>query len=102
MQIHYAVNPTLTIVDGILSLEGDGPGKGGRPRRTDVLIGSRDAAAVDAQDPARPPQRMSRSIRARFFKGFYQVPCAPETGCRYPLLPPVRGVLGLLPGGRRV
>ncbi len=48
VQIHYAVNPAITLVDGIWSLEGDGPGKGGRPRHTGVLVGGRDAAAVDA------------------------------------------------------
>lgn len=48
MQIHYAVNPAVTLVDGILALEGDGPGKGGRPKQTGVLVGGRDAAAVDA------------------------------------------------------
>lgn len=48
VQIHYAVHPTVTLVDGILSLEGDGPGKGGQPRHTGVLLGGRDAAAVDA------------------------------------------------------
>ncbi len=48
VQIHYAVKPALTLVDGIWSLEGDGPGKGGHPRHTGVLVGSRDAAAVDA------------------------------------------------------
>jgi len=48
VQIHYAISPAVTLVDGIVSLEGDGPGKGGRPKHTGVLIGSRDAAAVDA------------------------------------------------------
>ncbi len=48
VQIHYAIKPTLTLVDGIWSLEGDGPGKGGRPRHTGVLVGGRDAAGVDA------------------------------------------------------
>lgn len=70
VQIHYAVNPTLTLVDGILSLEGDGPGKGGCPRQTGVLLGSRDAVAVDAAvcrmlelDPARLPTHRAAAAR---------------------------------------
>jgi len=70
VQIHYAVNPAVTIVDGILSLEGDGPGKGGRPRQTGVLVGSRDAAAADAAicrmlklDPAQLPTHRAAAAR---------------------------------------
>lgn len=47
VQIHYAVDPVLTIVDGILALEGEGPGKGGTPRTLGVLAGGTDAASVD-------------------------------------------------------
>jgi uncharacterized protein (DUF362 family)/Pyruvate/2-oxoacid:ferredoxin oxidoreductase delta subunit len=48
VQIHYAVNPVLTIVDGILAMEGDGPGRSGTPRPLGRLVASIDAAAVDA------------------------------------------------------
>lgn len=47
VQIHRAVNPSVTIIDGILSMEGSGPGKGGTPRPLGVLMGSDDAVAVD-------------------------------------------------------
>ncbi len=30
--IHKAVNPFITILDGILAMEGEGPGKSGKPR----------------------------------------------------------------------
>jgi uncharacterized protein (DUF362 family)/Pyruvate/2-oxoacid:ferredoxin oxidoreductase delta subunit len=70
VQIHYTVNPAITLVDGIWSLEGDGPGKGGRPRPTGVLVGGRDAAAVDVAvcrllklDPEKLPT--CRAARAR-------------------------------------
>lgn len=46
--IHQAVNPTLTIVDGILGLEGNGPGMGGVPRNIGVLVAGNDAHYVDA------------------------------------------------------
>lgn len=45
--IHNAVSPSLTLVDGILALEGDGPGRGGIPRHLGVLIGGCHAPTVD-------------------------------------------------------
>jgi uncharacterized protein (DUF362 family)/Pyruvate/2-oxoacid:ferredoxin oxidoreductase delta subunit len=48
VQIHQAVNPTMTIVDGILALEGQGPGKGGIPRNLGVLVGAKNAFALDS------------------------------------------------------
>lgn len=41
------VNPRLNIVDGILALEGMGPGTGGRPRLLGALVAGQDAVAVD-------------------------------------------------------
>ncbi len=41
------IRPAFTVLDGILALEGDGPGKGGTPRNVGVLMGSKDPAAVD-------------------------------------------------------
>jgi len=38
--------PTLNIMDGILSMEGDGPSSG-TPRWTNLLLGSHDAVALD-------------------------------------------------------
>lgn len=45
--IHQAVKPTVSILDGILTLEGEGPGKRGRPRKIGVLMGSDNAFALD-------------------------------------------------------
>jgi uncharacterized protein (DUF362 family)/Pyruvate/2-oxoacid:ferredoxin oxidoreductase delta subunit len=47
VQIYKAVSPTMTIIDGILALEGQGPGKSGTPRELNLLAGSQDAIAVD-------------------------------------------------------
>jgi uncharacterized protein (DUF362 family)/Pyruvate/2-oxoacid:ferredoxin oxidoreductase delta subunit len=47
VQIHYTVKPALTIVDGIVALEGQGPGKSGTPRHMGLLVGSSDAFATD-------------------------------------------------------
>jgi uncharacterized protein (DUF362 family)/Pyruvate/2-oxoacid:ferredoxin oxidoreductase delta subunit len=47
IQICRAVKPAITIIDGILALEGQGPGKGGIPRPVGVVIGSDDPVAAD-------------------------------------------------------
>jgi len=45
--IHKAVSPFMTILDGILALEGEGPGKTGKPRHLGILMGSNNAFALD-------------------------------------------------------
>jgi len=47
VQIHYAIKPSITIVDGILAMEGQGPGKSGIPRHLGMLVGSNNAASAD-------------------------------------------------------
>lgn len=47
VQIHQAVAPAFTIVDGILALEGQGPGRSGRPRELGLLVGGPNTHAVD-------------------------------------------------------
>jgi uncharacterized protein (DUF362 family) len=47
VQIYRSVNPAVTLLDGILAMEGEGPGKSGKPRHLGVLMGSTDAVAVD-------------------------------------------------------
>jgi uncharacterized protein (DUF362 family)/Pyruvate/2-oxoacid:ferredoxin oxidoreductase delta subunit len=47
VRIHNAVRPALSILDGILAMEGEGPGRSGRPRELGVLAGSNDAVALD-------------------------------------------------------
>jgi uncharacterized protein (DUF362 family)/Pyruvate/2-oxoacid:ferredoxin oxidoreductase delta subunit len=46
-RICAAVRPTYTIVDGIVALEGQGPGTRGDPREFGLLIGGDNAFAVD-------------------------------------------------------
>lgn len=48
LRIYQAVKPGFTILDGILAMEGEGPGKGGRPKELGILLGSTDAVALDA------------------------------------------------------
>ena len=47
VQIHHTVAPTATVLDGIVGLEGDGPGKGGDPRHIGVVMASESAVALD-------------------------------------------------------
>ncbi|MEJ2158168.1 MAG: DUF362 domain-containing protein [Desulfobacteraceae bacterium] len=47
VQIHQAVAPSFTIVDGITVLEGQGPGRSGKPREMGMLIGGAQGHAVD-------------------------------------------------------
>lgn len=47
VQIYQAVAPAFTIVDGILALEGQGPGKSGQTRELGLLLGGANAHAVD-------------------------------------------------------
>lgn len=46
LDVYSIKKPELTLVDAIVSMEGDGPG-GGEPRKTDFIIASRDAVAID-------------------------------------------------------
>ncbi|MBZ0155627.1 MAG: DUF362 domain-containing protein [Alphaproteobacteria bacterium] len=47
VRIHKAVNPAVTLLDGILAMEGEGPGRSGVPREVGVIMGSSDAVALD-------------------------------------------------------
>jgi uncharacterized protein (DUF362 family)/Pyruvate/2-oxoacid:ferredoxin oxidoreductase delta subunit len=47
VRIWSAVKPSVTVLDGILAMEGQGPGKSGTPKPLGVIIGSDDAVALD-------------------------------------------------------
>lgn len=47
VKIYQAVKPEITILDGILAMEGQGPGKGGTPRELRVIMAGGNAAAID-------------------------------------------------------
>jgi ferredoxin len=47
VSIFEAIGPAYTIVDGILAMEGQGPGKSGTPRQLGLIVGGRNAHAVD-------------------------------------------------------
>jgi uncharacterized protein (DUF362 family) len=45
--LHAVFRPALSVMDGIIAMEGRGPANG-QPRRLDVILASRDAVALDA------------------------------------------------------
>ncbi len=47
VRICRAVNPAVTILDGVLAMEGQGPGKGGEPREVGVVMASTDPFSLD-------------------------------------------------------
>jgi uncharacterized protein (DUF362 family)/Pyruvate/2-oxoacid:ferredoxin oxidoreductase delta subunit len=47
VDVFALAQPTLTIMDGIVAMEGEGPAAG-RPRTLGVILASRDAVALDA------------------------------------------------------
>ncbi len=47
VELYDAISPALTIIDGIVAMEGDGPGTSGKPREFGVLGASPDAVALD-------------------------------------------------------
>lgn len=47
VDIYQEARPVLTIIDGILAMEGDGPGTGGKPRQLNLLLGGSDCVALD-------------------------------------------------------
>jgi uncharacterized protein (DUF362 family)/Pyruvate/2-oxoacid:ferredoxin oxidoreductase delta subunit len=48
VKVFQTVDPAITMLDGILAMEGDGPGKSGTPRHLGIIMASRDAVALDS------------------------------------------------------
>ena len=88
VQIYERIRPSFTVLDGILSLEGEGPGKRGKPRQIGVLMGSRDAFAVEravCQMVGFPPERLPILAAAKVL-GIMSEPVEIEG-----ILPAIRG-----------
>ncbi len=47
VDIYQQAKPSLTIIDGILAMEGDGPATGGKPRQLGLLLAGSDCVALD-------------------------------------------------------
>lgn len=48
LDIYQEARPCFTLVDGILAMEGDGPGTTGKPRQLGLLLAGRDCVALDS------------------------------------------------------
>ncbi|MFO7710059.1 MAG: DUF362 domain-containing protein [Desulfobacterales bacterium] len=97
VQIHRAVDPAATLVDGIVGMEGHGPGRSGTPRHFGVLVGSTSAMAVDeaiCRFLGLPPEQLPTHRAAAELglapKGLKVVgDFAPVSGMRLPVLAPL-------------
>ncbi len=73
VELYSAVSPDLTILDGVLGMEGNGPGTGGRPRQCDILMASPDAVALDRVVleiiGAQPQRVFTNSVAAEYGVG---------------------------------
>ncbi|MEK7279145.1 MAG: DUF362 domain-containing protein, partial [Nitrospirota bacterium] len=47
VEVSQIINPVLTIVDGIIGLEGDGPGSAGTPRHIGLIVAGTNCSAID-------------------------------------------------------
>jgi len=47
VDIYEEVRPALTIIDGVLAMEGDGPGTSGQRRQLNLLLAGSDCVALD-------------------------------------------------------
>jgi uncharacterized protein (DUF362 family)/Pyruvate/2-oxoacid:ferredoxin oxidoreductase delta subunit len=47
VKIYASIKPSVTIMDGILAMEGQGPGRSGNPKELNLLLGSDDAVSLD-------------------------------------------------------
>lgn len=47
LEIYKAISPAATLVDGILAMEGQGPGRSGTLRELGVVLASKDAVSLD-------------------------------------------------------
>ncbi len=47
VDIYQEVKPALTIIDGALAMEGDGPATGGKTRQLNLLLAGSDCVAID-------------------------------------------------------
>lgn len=48
VDVYQEAKPSLTIIDGILAMEGDGPATGGKLRNLNLLLASNDCVSLDS------------------------------------------------------
>jgi uncharacterized protein (DUF362 family)/NAD-dependent dihydropyrimidine dehydrogenase PreA subunit len=105
LDLHLALRPRFTIIDGIIAMEGQGPGSG-TPRNLGSLFAAHDAVALDVAlaDRTAHERRSVHTISAAARRGLVDLdnayrlagdPVEPDTGFRQAgrdmqtLLPPV-------------
>ncbi|MFA5155817.1 MAG: DUF362 domain-containing protein [Candidatus Omnitrophota bacterium] len=48
VDIYEEVKPALTVVDGIVAMEGDGPATSGKLRKQNIIVAGKDCVAIDS------------------------------------------------------
>ena len=92
LDLHLAVRPRFTVIDGITAMEGQGPGNG-TPRRLDSLFATTDCTALDAAlaDRTNHARRSIHTLAAAERRGLIALdhpyrlagdPIRPEAGFR--------------------
>jgi len=103
LDLHLALRPRFTIIDGIVAMEGQGPGSG-TPRELGSLFAARDAVALDAAlaDRTAHERRSVYTVAASARRGLLDLdhpyrtagdPIEPDHG----FTPVRRDIQGLLP-----
>ncbi|TFH39447.1 MAG: DUF362 domain-containing protein [Chrysiogenales bacterium] len=103
VDVYESINPGLNILDAVVGLHRDGPAANGEPRRTGVLMASRDGAALDVVacrmigfDPLRVPA-VEEAVRRGLtpldgIRVLGNLPLVPYA--EPPESPPPRGLMG--------
>ncbi len=92
VRICATLKPAFNILDGVLAMEGPGPGKGGIPRRIGVVMAARDPFALDAavcRMLGLPPEELfthAVAMKAGFVDGALEIEGDPPRvqGFRFP------------------
>jgi uncharacterized protein (DUF362 family)/Pyruvate/2-oxoacid:ferredoxin oxidoreductase delta subunit len=103
VDMYESINPALNILDAVVGLHRDGPAANGEPRRTGVLMASRNGAALDVIactmigfDPAWVPAVAEAARRGltplEGIRVLGDLPSVPYD--RAPESPPPKGILG--------
>jgi uncharacterized protein (DUF362 family)/ferredoxin len=97
VQISRVVNPAATLVDGILAMEGQGPGRSGRPRELGILAAGSNPLTVDmavcrllgVRPEDLPTHRAACALRIVPEEFAVQGDFRPVSGFRLPVLGPL-------------
>jgi len=74
LDIYNIIQPQINIMDGVMGLEGDGPGTGGVPKKAGMIIASRNGAALDCVASESMGFKLDNIPLLRLAKGHHLIP----------------------------